>query len=204
MSYSESKSGVLEVEGVDAEVLSGLSRLVLVESPLANGGRRMGEAARKPKTVARSSDWQYVERSLHRAIAGWGGHFSEWRDIVTCHRHIWEQSECVRRLRERLEQFPGSSSNLEAPVSAKLEHLVNTVLMAPSFEDAIEGIYVVLLRALVRSYQLYAATAHGVHDAPTLAMLHDIVGLKEGMRLWRAEYRRRHPHTLESVYQKVG
>ncbi len=39
-------------------------------------------------------------------IAGWGRHFTDWNDITACHRHVWEQAECVRRLRERLGQFP--------------------------------------------------------------------------------------------------
>ena len=181
------------------ELAPGLSRVILVEAP--RGERVAGAAARKPKTVARLQDWQYVERSIHRMIAGWGAHFCEWNDITTCHRHVWEQAECVRRLRERLEQFPGSSSNLDAPVSHKLEALVNTVLLAPSFHDAVDGIYGILMRALTRSYQLYGATAHAVHDAPTLATLHEIVGIKEGMRLWRQEFRRRFPHTTDPEYR---
>ena len=30
------------------------------------------QAGRKPKTVARLADWEYVEKSLHRLICGWG------------------------------------------------------------------------------------------------------------------------------------
>jgi hypothetical protein len=151
--------------------------------------------------VARLNDWQYVERSIHRLIAAWGRNFAEWEDIVTCHRHIWEQAECVRRLRERIVQFPGSVNNVEAPVSARLEKLANTVLLAPSFEDAVDGIYQFLSGALTLSYLRYAQSAHPVHDAPTVAMLHEIITTKEGMRLWLRDYRRRNPHTVDAAYR---
>jgi hypothetical protein len=157
----------------------------------------------KPKIVARLNDWQYVERSIHRLIAGWGRHFDDWQDIVTVHRHVWEQAECVRRLRERLVQFPGTTGNLEAPVSARLEKLVNTVLLAPSFQDAVDGIYQILSGALTRSYLFYAQAAHPVHDAPTVATLHELVSIKEQMRLWLRDYRRRHPHVTDATYREA-
>ena len=176
-----------------------LERALLVEPILA--GRKIGEAQRRAKTVDRLKDWQYLERSIHRLIAAWGRHFCEWNDITTCHRHVWEQSECVRRLRDRLNQFPGAAQHLEAPVSPRLESLVNTVLLAPSFEDALSGIYQVLSGALCKSYQFYAASAHPIHDAPTIATLHEIIGFHEQMRLWLRDYRRRNPHTIDAKYQ---
>jgi len=175
------------------------AQTVLVEA--VPTGRKIGEAQRKAKTVDRLKDWQYIERSLHRMIAGWGRHFTEWNDIVVCHRHVWEQSECVRRLRDRLSQFPGAAQNLDASVSVHLEKLVNTVLLAPSFEDALSGIYQVLMGALCKSYQLYAASAHPIHDAPTIATLHEVIGFHEQMRLYLRDYRRRHPHTIDATYK---
>ena len=174
-------------------------RAVLVEALPAD--RKIGEAQRRAKTVDRLKDWQYIERSLHRMIAGWGRHFCEWNDITACHRHVWEHSECVRRLRERLGQFPGAAQNLDAPVSPHLEELCNTVLLAPSFEDALSGIYQILSGALCKSYQFYAASAHPIHDAPTIATLHEVIGFHEQMRLWLRDYRRRHPHTVDADYK---
>ena len=148
----------------------------------------------KPRTVARLQDWEYLERSLMRLVAGWGRYFADWADKVAVHRHIWEQAECVRRLRDRLAQFPGSVHNLDAPVSARLETLANTVLMAPSHQDAVDGIYQLLSGALTGAYLQYIQRAHPIHDAPTVALLHEIVGVKEGQRLWLRDYRRRFPH----------
>ena len=159
------------------------------------------DTRRRPKVVARLNDWQYVERSIQRLICGWGRGFTEWNDIVKCHEHVYQQSECVRRLRERLQEFPGSVNNLEAPVSGQLERLCNTVLEAPSFEDAVDGIYSLLLGALTRSYAIYSQVTHPVHDAPTTAMLHQIVTTKETMRLWHHEYRRRRPHVTDAAYK---
>ena len=158
-------------------------------------------SGKKPKIVAQMSDWQYLERSLHRLATAWARHFTEWEDKRAVCRHVWEKSECVRRLRERLGEFPGTTSNLEAPVSAKLEDLVNIVLLAPSHEDAIDGIYQILTGAVVQSYLFYVEHAHPVHDAPTVAMLQEIVRIKEQQRLWLREYRRRRPHTADSAYR---
>jgi hypothetical protein len=157
-------------------------------------------SGRKPVTVARLNDWQYLERSLQRLLAAWGRNFCEWDDKTTLHRQVWEHAEAVRRIRERLADFPGSAQHMDAPVSQSLEELGNTVLLAPSFEDALDGIYQLLTNALMKSYLDYAQAAHPVHDAPTIAMLHQIIGIKEGQRLWFRGYRRRHPHTIDAEY----
>lgn len=59
------------------------------------------DSGRKPKIVARLRDWEYIETALMRLIAGWGRYFAEWPDKVACHRHVWEQAECVQLRRER-------------------------------------------------------------------------------------------------------
>jgi hypothetical protein len=161
----------------------------------------VGSRGSKPKTVARLSDWEYIERALQRLIAGWGRYFAEWADKVAVHRHIWEEAECVRRLRERLIQFPGSTHNLDQPVAQRLETLANTVLLAPTHQDAVDGIYQLLNSALTAAYLHYIEHAHPVHDAPTVAALHEIVGLKEQQRLWLRDYRRRYPHTTNPAYR---
>src|SRR6476619_5822924 len=167
------------------------TRAVLVDT--TSGG--------KPKTVALLSDWEYLERALQRLIAGWGRYIAAWEDKVVVHRQIWEQAECVRRLRERLTQFPGSVHNLDRPVSQRLETLANTVLLAPSHQDAIDGIYQLLAGALTGAYLHYIQHAHPIHDAPTVAMLHEIVSVKEQQRLWLRDYRRRYPHTTSPAYR---
>jgi hypothetical protein len=159
------------------------------------------DSGSKPRTVARLQDWEYLERATMRLIAGWGRYIAAWDDKVAVHRHIWEQAECVRRLRERLTQFPGSVHNLDQPVSQRLETLANTVLLAPSHPDAVDGIYQLLSGALIASYLNYIQRAHPIHDAPTVAALHEIVGVKEQQRLWLREHRRRYPHSTSAPYR---
>jgi len=153
----------------------------------------------KPRIVGHLQDWQYVERSIHRLLAGWGRHFREWDGKSACHRHVWEQAEVVRRLRERVAEFPGGKP--DAPVSAQLEKLANTTLLAPSFEDALDGIYQILSKALAASYVAYVQNAHPVHDAPTMRLLHEITGAKEQEWLWYREWRRSHPHQTDADYK---
>ncbi|MCF7687132.1 MAG: hypothetical protein K9M98_13410 [Cephaloticoccus sp.] len=157
------------------------------------------QAKQKPRNVDLMCDWQYLERSIHRLLAAWGREVAEWNDKSTIHRQIWDQAECVRRLRERVSQFPGGKP--DAPVSGELERLVNTVLLAPSLDDALDGIYVFLLKNLVTAYGEYSARVHPIHDAPTIALLHEINQIKSQQWLWYRDYRRRHPHTLTPDYR---
>lgn len=160
---------------------------------------------KKPAVVQLLAEWEYLERSLHRMLCGWGRHLSEWRDKVAVSRHVWDQAESVRRLRERLVQFPGTKRNLEIPVSHELQHVGDTVISAETLDDAIDGIYQLFTNALVKSYLNYAEAAHPIHDAPTLAVLAENVRAKEQMRLWLRDYRRRVPGSHSPAYgEKVA
>jgi len=158
------------------------------------------ESGKKPQIVALLSDWQYLERSFQRLICGWGRWVAEWEDKVAISRHVWEQAEAVQRLRDRSCEFLGTIRNTDAPVSAELERLVNLVLLAPSFEDALDGIYQLLLDSMVRAYVTYVERAHPVHDAPTIALVQDLVRIKEQQRLWLRSRRRRLPHSTDRRY----
>lgn len=149
------------------------------------------DSTNKPRSVDRLRDWEYLERQMHRLICAWGRFFGDWEDIISVHRQVWEQAECVRRLRERLTQFPGGKKNLDTPVSKELEELVEHVLLAPTHSDAIEGIYGLLNRALMSSYAHYVAGANPIHDAPTLELINEIMTIKEGFRLWLHGLRRK-------------
>ncbi|MFI5358282.1 MAG: hypothetical protein ACHQ4G_13195, partial [Opitutales bacterium] len=157
------------------------------------------ESRQKPRNVDLLNDWQYLEHSIHRLIAAWGRDIAGWDDKSALHRHIWDQAECVRRLRERIEQFPGGKA--DAPVSGAWERLANLVLLAPSFDDALDGIYVHLTKTLVGAYGEYSTTVHPVHDAPTISLLHEINQIKSQQWLWYRDYRRRHPHVTDAAYR---
>ena len=153
----------------------------------------------RPRNVDLMNDWQYVERSIHRLLAAWGRDLPEWENKSALHRHIWDQAECVRRLRDRVEQFP--SGKADAPVSARLEKLANAVLLAPSLQDALDGIYELLLKTLVAAYGEYIGSVHPIHDAPTIALLHEINQIKSQQWLWYRDYRRRLPHVTDATYR---
>lgn len=176
----------------------------LLAEPLAPAAKRTvlvdADSKQKPRTVDLLNDWQYIEKSIHRLIAAWGKDVAGWNDKSTIHRHIWDQAECVRRLRERVEQFPGGKA--DAPVSNRLEQLVNTVLLAPCINDALDGIYELLLKTLVAAYGEYTTHVHPVHDAPTISLLHEINQIKSQQWLWYRDYRRRFPHKTDAAYRE--
>jgi len=176
------------------------SDLTLASEPIEHFRPQVDASTRsKPRIVYRLCDWHYLERATQRLMCAWARHVGEWEDKSAIQRHIWEQSQCIQRLRERIKQFPGG--NPDGPVSARLERLVNAVLVAPNLQDAVDGIYHLLSGPLMKAYLDYSKTAHKVHDAPTMAVLHDIVGLKEQHRLWLRSFRRRFPHTTDAKYR---
>ncbi len=175
---------------------------LVADTPSAGATRRVlitPESKQKPLIVDLLNDWQYLEKSMHRLICAWGRDIAPWFDKSAIHRHVWDQAECVRRLRERVAQFPGGKP--DAPVSARLERMANTVLLAPTYQDALDGIYELLLKALITAYGEYSRQAHPIHDAPTIALLHEINQIKSQEFLWYRDFRRRHPHTTDAAYR---
>lgn len=175
----------------------------LAEPPVAAPRRVVitSESKQKPLIVDLLNDWQYLEKATHRLICAWGREIAPWQDKSTIHRHVWDQAECVRRLRERVAQFPGGKP--DAPVSSRLEKLANTILLAPNYQDALDGIYEILLKALVTAYGEYSSHAHPIHDAPTIALLHEINQIKSQEFLWYRDFRRRHPHATTASYREA-
>lgn len=176
----------------------------VAEASVATPPRRLvvsSESKQKPLIVDLLNDWQYLEKATHRLICGWGRDIAPWFDKSAIHRHVWDQAECVRRLRERVAQFPGGKP--DAPVSSRLEQVANTVLLAPTYQDALDGIYELLLKAQVTAYGDYSRQAHPVHDAPTVALLHEINQIKSSEFLWYRDFRRRHPHTTNRAYREA-
>jgi hypothetical protein len=176
--------------------------ILVADAPVTTPPRRVlitPESKQKPTIVDLLNDWQYLEKATHRLICAWGREIAPWYDKSAIHRHVWDQAECVRRLRERVAQFPGGKP--DAPVSSRLEQLANTVLLAPNYQDALDGIYEILLKALLTAYGEYSGHAHPVHDAPTVALLHEINQIKSQEFLWYRDFRRRYPHTTNAAYR---
>lgn len=166
-------------------------RDALVQAPSSPGAR--------PWVLNALADWSYLERSVHRMLCGWTRAVPEWEGKAATHRQIWDQADVVRRLRERMAQFPGGRS--ETPVSSRLERLANAALLAPTVEDALDGIHSVLNSALLGAYAEYMRRTHPVHDQPTVRVLHEIAAIKEQHRLWWRERRRRNPHAMDAGYR---
>jgi hypothetical protein len=140
-----------------------------------------------------------MERTTHRMLAAWGRRMDDWEAKATLHRHVWDQAEIIRRIRQRIKEFPGGKPDAGVPLA--FENVANIALLAPTFEDAIDGIYQVLLQALTKAYVDYVQNAHPIHDAPSLALFHEINTLKSQHFSWYRGYRRVRPHTMDRVYE---
>ena len=43
-----------------------------------------------PHSALILSEMEYLERSIHRMMCGWGNQFLEWKDKQALSRHAWE------------------------------------------------------------------------------------------------------------------
>lgn len=159
-----------------------------------------GTTRRIPLSVPLLSQYQYVERTIHRLLTAWGRQMADWDGKAALHRHVWDQAEIIRRLRDRIQQFPGGKP--DAAVAMAFERLADAALLAPTFQDALDGIYKILLRALAKAYADYVQHSHPVHDAPSLNLFHEINTIKEQHYFWYRSYRRQHPHTTDRGYEE--
>lgn len=145
--------------------------------------------------------WRYVEYSALRILAGWGRNACEWDDKMAMCHHVWLQAEIVDRMRARLAMFPGRRDG-EAPVSEKYETLCNAVLLAPSWRDAMAGLYEVLQPALVAAYEKYRDEAHPIHDLPTLEILRETLAMKAQQADWYKKFAAANPHQMPREYSQ--
>jgi hypothetical protein len=153
-----------------------------------------------PDAYVLLSNWRYIEYSILRIIAGWGRCAGDWEDKLAVCNHTWLQAQIVDRLRKRLDMFPGGKP--DGAVNAVFERLVNTILMAPSYPDAMAAVYCILNPLLIRAYLDYIAASHPVHDRPTHDLLRDTIELKREQLRWYVDFRERHPHTICDAFRR--
>jgi len=151
-----------------------------------------------PNSYVLLSNWRYLEYSILRIIAGWGRCAGDWEDKLAVCNHVWLQAVIVDRMRRRLEMFPGGRA--EGPVNGVFERIVNSVLLAPSFKDAMAAVHEVIGGMLVATYQAYSKQAHPVHDRPTFDLLKEVIAIKREQAEWYRSFKQRHPHSIDPVY----
>ena len=153
-----------------------------------------------PNAYVLLSNWRYLEYSILRIVTGWGRCAGDWEDKLAVCYHTWLQAQTVDRFRKRLDMFPGGKP--DAPVAQVFERIVNAVLLAPSWPDAMAGLHGVLNPLLIAAYSDYIASSHPVHDRPTHELLRETIELKRIQSQWYEDFRKRHPHSIEPVYLK--
>src|SRR6266542_2329536 len=153
-----------------------------------------------PNAFVLLSNWRYLEYSALRIIAGWGRCAGDWEDKLAVCYHTFLQAQTVDRFRKRLDMYPGGRP--DAPVNVVFERLANAVLMAPDFKQAMAGLHTVLYPLLVQTYSDYIASAHPVHDRPTFELLRETIEFKRIQIKWYDDFKRRHPHAIDSAYLK--
>lgn len=132
-----------------------------------------------------------VEFALARLLAGWipaCGHL-EWK--LELPRLMFENMQAARRLRERLEEFPGGNGTIE-PAPA-LAAFIGAIAPADHGASFVRGLLERVLPAVARGYAAYIERCDEVLDAPTLYLLRPVLAAKEHQIAWGRQFLSAHP-----------
>lgn len=141
--------------------------------------------------------WQYAEYSAMRVITGWSRDARHWDDKMQMCYSAYLQSQNVDKLRNRLAMFPG---NPDAPVSGRFETALNTLFLAPDWDNAMGALHQILYPLLNAAYESYIQNSNPIHDAPTHEILREIVESKTSQVNWYQTFQSRDGFQMNIEY----
>lgn len=117
-----------------------------------------------------------------RLLGGWLPGIERWEVKHQVGVHLWEDAQRAHALRTRLWELrvPDPDRGVDDGPAAVARALAS----APSDVAFLSATYRVVKPALRDAYEAYLATTHGVHDAPTVAVLHPILATLRAQLAW--------------------
>ncbi len=117
-----------------------------------------------------------------RLLGGWLPGIERWEVKHQVGVHLWEDAQRAHALRTRLWELrvPDPDRGVDdGPVA-----VARALASAPSDVAFLAATYRVVKPAVRDAYGAYLATTHGVHDAPTVAVLHPILATLRAQLAW--------------------
>lgn len=143
--------------------------------PELAGLGRYDEAARVgfsvDETVARLLRYQWLERSMMRALVAHLPATPEWEVKCGMALLIWQSAEHVDGFRRRISEMRHPLPALDAAPDAALERFCNEMLRADGSVELLVGIYRVTVCRLVEACRDHLARANLLVDHPTRRVL---------------------------------
>jgi len=126
------------------------------------------------------------EFALTRLLAGWVPACGSYEWKMQIPQRLYEDMQHIRRLRERLRELPGGTSEIAA--NPALVKFIEAVGAADSPESFLSAFYFEIKRDLRQAYQEYRDHCDLIFDAPTIYILESIISEKQRQLEWAANF----------------
>jgi hypothetical protein len=128
-------------------------------------------AGLNPRQVANQLERCFrTEADVMRVLGGWTARVTENDERLAFARDIGQRAEHADALRNRLHRLRTTDRMIQLP-SLAWRTLVAVVDEAPSTDDLVAAVYLVLGRSLVDAYEQLAADADPLADEPTIRLV---------------------------------
>src|SRR5437867_783407 len=123
-----------------------------------------------------------IERRSMRILCAWLPEIPEWEVKKAIARHLWDESEHVTWLRQRLLELRGGRADADAEPAIVM--LMDEAINAPNTAGLIAGLYLGVKRRLLEAYRHHTEHANYVIDAPTVDILRRLMVEEERHLAW--------------------
>lgn len=131
--------------------------------------------------------FEYVERRVLRAMAGWLPGLPEVEVKYGVARHLWEDAEHAQMLRLRIRQLRVGQLALEKVPSHRLALLLDELVHAADTGEFLVGVYGLVKVELMKAYRRHLAETQPLVDFPTIRILRIILAEEEEQLRWAEE-----------------
>jgi hypothetical protein len=123
-----------------------------------------------------------IERRSMRILCAWLPEIPEWEVKKGVARHLWDESEHVTWLRQRLLELRGGRADADAEPAIVM--MMDEAINAPNTAGLIAGLYLGVKRRLLDAYRHHTEHANYVIDAPTIDILRRLIVEEERHLAW--------------------
>lgn len=126
--------------------------------------------------------YAFLEKMCMRTLAGWLPGVPEWEAKNQIGLHIWESSESVELLYQRLREL--RTYQPERGISPLLQKLAHELDHAQNTAEVIATVYLVIKKALLEAYRTHPEVTWNEFDKPTVKVTEKVLPAIERQVEW--------------------
>src|SRR5688572_5942181 len=136
-----------------------------------------------------------MERATLRRMGGWLARIPYWDAKLAVGTHLWEDAQHAEGVLKRLHELKDLGA--ERRTHSSTERVLERAATAEHADAFLAGIYRVVKPWLLDRYEEHLRFTDPVMDAPTVALLENVVREKQQQIGWFAAYRPRYSPALD-------